>query len=150
LPKRPPKRKIDANAIISERDPKLRIELPASVQYVGADRWILYEIAGPRVSPSRPRKEDPDMGVARFFGNSTLRIRRTVSGNASSAFALAAPAFRNSSRSPAEPAINLETSFIGKERGEIGVDQNHAADLLLMLGAEERRKKSTVGMCDND
>jgi hypothetical protein len=40
-----PERKIDGNAIISERDPKLRIELPASVQYVGADRWILYEIA---------------------------------------------------------------------------------------------------------
>jgi hypothetical protein len=40
-----PERKIDDNAIISERDPKLRIELPASVQYVGADRWILYEIA---------------------------------------------------------------------------------------------------------
>jgi hypothetical protein len=40
-----PERKIDGNAIISERDPNLRIELPASVQYVGADRWILYEIA---------------------------------------------------------------------------------------------------------
>jgi hypothetical protein len=40
-----PERTIDDNAIISERDPKLRIELPASVQYVGADRWILYEIA---------------------------------------------------------------------------------------------------------
>ena len=40
-----PERKIDDNAIISEHDPKLRIELPASVQYVGADRWILYEIA---------------------------------------------------------------------------------------------------------
>jgi hypothetical protein len=40
-----PERKIDNNAIISERDPKLRIEFPATVQYVGADRWILYEIA---------------------------------------------------------------------------------------------------------
>lgn len=40
-----PERKIDGNAIISERDPKVRIELPASVQYLGADRWILYEIA---------------------------------------------------------------------------------------------------------
>lgn len=40
-----PERKIDANAITSERDPKVRIELPASVQYVGADHWILYEIA---------------------------------------------------------------------------------------------------------
>jgi ketosteroid isomerase-like protein len=40
-----PERKSDHNAIISERDPKVRIELPASVQYVGADRWTLYEIA---------------------------------------------------------------------------------------------------------
>jgi ketosteroid isomerase-like protein len=40
-----PERKIDHNAIISERDPKVRIELPGSVQHVGADRWILYEIA---------------------------------------------------------------------------------------------------------
>ena len=31
--------------ITSERDPKVRIELPKSVQYVGADRWILYDIA---------------------------------------------------------------------------------------------------------
>jgi hypothetical protein len=40
-----PERKVDGNAVISGRDPKLQIELPASVQYVGADRWILYEIA---------------------------------------------------------------------------------------------------------
>ena len=40
-----PERKSDHNAIISERDPKVWIELPASVQYVGADRWTLYEIA---------------------------------------------------------------------------------------------------------
>ncbi|MGB6387810.1 MAG: hypothetical protein WBD25_04920 [Terriglobales bacterium] len=31
--------------ITSERDPKIRIELPKSVQYVGADRWVLYGIA---------------------------------------------------------------------------------------------------------
>ena len=40
-----PERKVENNIVISERDPKVRIELPRSVQYVGADRWILYGIA---------------------------------------------------------------------------------------------------------
>ncbi|HEY1215485.1 MAG TPA: hypothetical protein VGE93_17785 [Bryobacteraceae bacterium] len=31
--------------ITSERDPRVRIELPKSAQYVGADRWVLYGIA---------------------------------------------------------------------------------------------------------
>lgn len=40
-----PERKVEDNVIVSERDPKVRIELPKSVQYVGADRWVLYGIA---------------------------------------------------------------------------------------------------------
>ena len=40
-----PKRGVENNVIISERDPKVRIELPKSVQYVGADRWVLLGIA---------------------------------------------------------------------------------------------------------
>jgi len=40
-----PERKVGNNVIISERDPKVWIELPKSVQYVGADRWVLYGIA---------------------------------------------------------------------------------------------------------
>jgi hypothetical protein len=41
-----PERKVENNNVItSERDPKVRIELPKSVQYVGADRWVLYDIA---------------------------------------------------------------------------------------------------------
>ena len=40
-----PERRVESNVIISERDPKVRIELPKSVQYVGADRWVLYGIA---------------------------------------------------------------------------------------------------------
>ena len=40
-----PERKVEGNVITSERDPKVRIELPKSVQYVGADRWILYDMA---------------------------------------------------------------------------------------------------------
>jgi len=36
-----PDRKVEGNVITSERDPKVRIELPKSVQYAGADRWVL-------------------------------------------------------------------------------------------------------------
>jgi len=40
-----PERRVENNAIVSEREPKVRIELPKSVQYMGADRWLLYDIA---------------------------------------------------------------------------------------------------------
>jgi hypothetical protein len=40
-----PERTVHANVITSERDPKVRIELPKSVQYAGADRWVLYGMA---------------------------------------------------------------------------------------------------------
>ena len=40
-----PERNVERNVITSERDPNVRIRLPTSVQYVGADRWVLYAIA---------------------------------------------------------------------------------------------------------
>jgi len=40
-----PERKIEGNVITSERDPSVRITLPKSAQYVGAVRWVLYDIA---------------------------------------------------------------------------------------------------------
>jgi hypothetical protein len=40
-----PERKVEGNVITSGRDPAVRIHLPQSAQYVGADRWILYDIA---------------------------------------------------------------------------------------------------------
>jgi hypothetical protein len=40
-----PERKVAGNIITSERDPAVRIELPKAAQYVGADRWALYDIA---------------------------------------------------------------------------------------------------------
>ena len=40
-----PERKVAGNTITSQRDPAVRIELPKSAQYVGADRWVLYNIA---------------------------------------------------------------------------------------------------------
>jgi hypothetical protein len=42
---RPPERKVNENVITSKRDPEVRIRLPKPVQYVGADRWVLYGIA---------------------------------------------------------------------------------------------------------
>jgi hypothetical protein len=39
-------RRVSGNVITSERDPAVRIELPKAAQYVGADRWVLYDIAG--------------------------------------------------------------------------------------------------------
>ena len=40
-----PERNVDGHAIISERDPRARIVLPQSLEYVGADRFVLYGIA---------------------------------------------------------------------------------------------------------
>jgi len=40
-----PERTVHDNEITSERDPRVRIELPKSAHYVGADRWILHDIA---------------------------------------------------------------------------------------------------------
>jgi hypothetical protein len=40
-----PERQVQANVLTSDRDPKIRITLPSSVQYVGGDRWPLYDIA---------------------------------------------------------------------------------------------------------
>ncbi|HXO61414.1 MAG TPA: hypothetical protein VN850_06330 [Candidatus Acidoferrales bacterium] len=40
-----PERRVQGNTTISTHDPKLRVRLPESVRYVGADRWVLYGIA---------------------------------------------------------------------------------------------------------
>ena len=40
-----PERKVAGSVLTSQREPRLDVELPRSVQYVGADRWVLYGIA---------------------------------------------------------------------------------------------------------
>jgi hypothetical protein len=40
-----PERRVKHNVIVSDHDPRATIELPRAVQYVGADRWVLYGIA---------------------------------------------------------------------------------------------------------
>ena len=41
----PPERKVESNTVVSMRDPNIRISIPASARYVGADRWVLYGVA---------------------------------------------------------------------------------------------------------
>lgn len=36
-----PDRTVSGSSVISTHDPKIRVDLPASAQYVGADRWLL-------------------------------------------------------------------------------------------------------------
>lgn len=40
-----PKREVQANGIVSERDPRIRIEIPETARYIGGDRWYLNDIA---------------------------------------------------------------------------------------------------------
>jgi hypothetical protein len=40
-----PERKVKGSVVTSTHDPQVRIELPRTARYVGADRWILYDIA---------------------------------------------------------------------------------------------------------
>ena len=40
-----PERTVTGSVIVSQRDPKIRIELPKAAQYVGADRFVLYDVA---------------------------------------------------------------------------------------------------------
>ncbi len=44
-PLKPPERTVEGSTVTSERDPAVRITLPDTVQYVGADRWELYDVA---------------------------------------------------------------------------------------------------------
>jgi hypothetical protein len=40
-----PERKVQSNVLTSERDPRVQIRLPESARYVGADRFVLYDMA---------------------------------------------------------------------------------------------------------
>jgi hypothetical protein len=40
-----PERRVYGNVIVSESNPRVTIQLPKSVQYLGADRWQLYDVA---------------------------------------------------------------------------------------------------------
>lgn len=40
-----PERKVEGRTVESTHDPKVRLEFSSPIAYVGADRWILYDIA---------------------------------------------------------------------------------------------------------
>jgi hypothetical protein len=40
-----PERTVQNNVVRSERDPRVRVQLPKSAQYIGGDRWVLYDMA---------------------------------------------------------------------------------------------------------
>jgi len=40
-----PERTVDDHVLTSAHDPKVRVHLPKSAHYVGADRWVLYDLA---------------------------------------------------------------------------------------------------------
>lgn len=44
-PAPPPERVVDQTTVISARDPKMHVAVPASAHYVGSDRWNLYDVA---------------------------------------------------------------------------------------------------------
>lgn len=60
-----PTRQVHANVITSQRDPSLQIKLPKTVQYVGADPWILYGVADCEVHVFV--EADPGKNVKRFY-----------------------------------------------------------------------------------
>ena len=41
----PSERKVESNSVVSTRDPNIKIDVPASAHYVGADRWHLFGVA---------------------------------------------------------------------------------------------------------
>jgi hypothetical protein len=40
-----PERRVTGNRLISNSDPAITIEVPASARYLGAERWDLYGVA---------------------------------------------------------------------------------------------------------
>jgi hypothetical protein len=65
-----PERAVRGNVITSERDPRVRIELPKSVHYVGADRWVLYDVADCELHAfveTDARKTDAQKTVQRLY-----------------------------------------------------------------------------------
>jgi hypothetical protein len=65
-----PERKVIGSVITSEHDPAVRIELPKTAHYVGADRWILYGVADCELHAFvelDPQKVDPQKNVQRLY-----------------------------------------------------------------------------------
>ena len=60
-----PERKVTGSRIVSEHDPSVRIDLPESAQYVGRDRWVLYDVADCELHAFV--EADPQKNVQRLY-----------------------------------------------------------------------------------
>jgi hypothetical protein len=60
-----PERKVESNVITSERDPAVRVQVPNSARYVGADRWVLSGLADCELHAFVDA--DPKKGVQRLY-----------------------------------------------------------------------------------
>ena len=60
-----PERKATRSTIVSAHDPGVRIQLPESAQYVGADRWVLYDVADCELHAFV--EADPQKNVQRLY-----------------------------------------------------------------------------------
>ena len=60
-----PERQVTRSAIVSAHDPGVRIHLPESAQYVGADRWVLYDVADCELHAFV--EADPQKNVQRLY-----------------------------------------------------------------------------------
>ena len=60
-----PERKVTRSAVLSAQDPGVRVQLPESAQYVGADRWVLYGIADCELHAFV--EADPQKNVQRLY-----------------------------------------------------------------------------------
>ena len=60
-----PERTARGNVIVSAREPKARSELPKTVEYVGADRWVLYGIADCELHAFV--EADPNKNIQRLY-----------------------------------------------------------------------------------
>jgi len=65
-----PERRVNGNVITSTRDPKIRITVPESARYLGADRWPLYDLADCELHAfveAAPAKHSKDKSVQRLY-----------------------------------------------------------------------------------
>ena len=124
--KEAPERLVEGNTIISEHDPKMRIRLPVSAHYVGADRWVLYGIADCELHAfvkSDEQKNVQELYWVQFEGYIPTR-----------------PDLHHKYDSPQHPTIEDMDFYVdtwprsNEEKTEPGSDREHLDALILATG----------------
>lgn len=62
-----PERTVKDNVVTSTRDPKIRIRVPESAKYLGADRWPLYDLADCELHAFVDPAKNKDKNVQRLY-----------------------------------------------------------------------------------